>query len=306
MSCFDPRKAWMSADGGRPSFVERRGYDMPLTLPCGQCIGCRVTAQMDWSTRIYLASTLFESNSFATFTYDDANLPRDQGLHYEHMQLAFKRLRKAISPARFQFYTSCEYGSLTGRPHYHTVFLGWSPPDLEVRHSAGTPRAVPSAFLQEVWGMGGVMATALQPAQCTYVAKHNVDKLTGDRGKAAYVRRHLDTGELVPVHPPCGRMSRGGRVGHGIGHAWATRWTGEVAHPLRDGIYIDGKLRPMPGYFDKFVSEHVPAVAISRETARQLASLDPAREFDRTPERLRVREVCARARISRSREGRKL
>lgn len=309
MPCYSPRKAWLSGPSGsegvgRPSFDEKRGFDFPITLSCGSCIGCRVRKQVAWGTRIYCESRLHLFSSFATFTYDDEHLPSDGGLHYEDMQRFFKRLRLEVAPSRIRFFCGCEYGGRYGRPHYHVVFLGWVPDEEAIFRRAGTAAAVISPFLERLWGMGGVRATLLEPAQCLYVAKHNVDKLTGAQAdrEGTYRRVDRDTGEIVEVRAPFATMSRR----PGIGHAWVERYLDDVSKIFHDGVVVEGKLRQLPRYFDDFIASVKPRFAAEREDLRIIQSLDPRRVADSTPERLAVREVVARAGIARAREGRQL
>lgn len=308
MPCFDSRTVWFadapskSARRGRPSFVEKRGFDFPQAIPCGQCIGCRRRKQVAWGTRCYLESTMHESNSFYTLTYSEDQLPDDGGLHYEDFQLFMKRLR-FCAKQRIRFYVGCEYGDRNGRPHFHVIFFGWAPPDGSARSSESS---VVSPYLEGIWGKGFVQGMLLQPAQCLYVAKHNVDKLTGEPAKLAYVRKHRVSGELVEVRAPFGVMSRGGRSGRGIGGEWMERFIGDVSVDDRDGVVVEGRLVPLPRYFDDIIAKVDPALAARRETSRQLKAISPAAVWDSSPERLAVRERVALAGINRSREGRKL
>jgi len=312
MPCFHPRTAWFSsADGperGRASFRASHCHSFAQTLPCGQCIGCRVRKQVAWGTRIYLASTLQDVNSFATFTYSDEHLPSDGGLRYEHMQAMFHRLRKAILPARFQFYCGSEYGGRFKRPHYHVVFLGWCPPDEVIFRRSGTDTAVVSPFLESVWKLGNVRATLLQPAQCLYVAKHNVDKLSGELADEAYGRVDKDTGECYLVKPPFARMSRGGNVAGrgGIGHSWLELFHGDIALGEGRGVRVQGREVPIPAYFLEYLKSADPDKVARLKEEACIASLTPDAIYEQTPKRLRVRERVALAGVARAREGRQL
>lgn len=65
-------------------------------LACGQCIGCKLEYARQWAVRCVNEAQLYKHNAFITLTYDDAHLPSDNGLHYEHFQTFIKRLRKTI------------------------------------------------------------------------------------------------------------------------------------------------------------------------------------------------------------------
>lgn len=67
-----------------------------------------------------------------TFTYDDQSLvfaDEEPCLYKPHLQLYFKRLRKALEPRSIKYYAVGEYGdhghgvSPFGRPHYHALIF---------------------------------------------------------------------------------------------------------------------------------------------------------------------------------------
>lgn len=65
--------------------------------------------------------------AFVTLTYSDEKLPKDGFLVKEDVQLWLKRFREKITPLRVRFYLVGEYGSQSGRPHYHIALFGWGP-----------------------------------------------------------------------------------------------------------------------------------------------------------------------------------
>lgn len=50
-------------------------YDIPLQIPCGQCIGCRLDYSRRWAVRCCLEAQQYDHNFFITLTYNDENLP---------------------------------------------------------------------------------------------------------------------------------------------------------------------------------------------------------------------------------------
>ena len=48
-----------------------------MSIPCGQCIGCRIRQREDWTTRIELEARDYprEQVWFITLTYDDDHVP---------------------------------------------------------------------------------------------------------------------------------------------------------------------------------------------------------------------------------------
>ena len=72
-------------------------------------------------------------SAFVTLTYSPENAPvtvdSETGeellsLDKEDFQKWLKRLRKQVAPALVRFYGCGEYGTQTGRPHYHAIVFG--------------------------------------------------------------------------------------------------------------------------------------------------------------------------------------
>ena len=104
-----------------------------LVVPCGRCVLCRQR-----KAREYMARCTGETNQydtiplFLTFTYSDKYLPAE-GLRKEDLQMFFKRLRSRLDyykiPHNIRYFAVGEYGSKTGRAHYHAII--WNFPDSE-------------------------------------------------------------------------------------------------------------------------------------------------------------------------------
>ena len=52
-------------------------FDGKLTLPCGNCIGCRLERSRQWAVRCMHEASLYEDNCFLTLTYSPEFLPSD-------------------------------------------------------------------------------------------------------------------------------------------------------------------------------------------------------------------------------------
>ena len=57
-----------------------------ITLPCGQCIGCRLEYSRQWAIRCMHEASMYDDNCFITLTYDNDHLPSDGSLHKSHFQ----------------------------------------------------------------------------------------------------------------------------------------------------------------------------------------------------------------------------
>uniref|UniRef100_UPI0040482461 rolling circle replication-associated protein n=1 Tax=Shewanella sp. TaxID=50422 RepID=UPI0040482461 len=156
MACFYPIKGWRPRLGNKIVFNPAHGYaDRPVTLPCGQCVGCRLEHSRQWAIRCVHEAQLHQDNCFITLTYNDDYLPENGTLVKRDFQLFMKRLRKKY-PHAVRYYQCGEYGSKTHRPHYHACLFGHDFKDktLWQKGSDGTPLYI-SSSLQDLWSSDG-------------------------------------------------------------------------------------------------------------------------------------------------------
>lgn len=291
--CFHPLKAYR-APGGGVAFSVREGYvDLPLDLPCGQCIGCRVERSRQWALRCVHEASMHKANCFVTLTYSEDALPGDGGLHVEDWQKFAKRLRKRVGP--FRFFHCGEYGETTGRPHYHACLFGidFAADRIPLRSGGSGKHALyVSPLLTETWGHGHCSVGDLSFESAAYVARYVLKKLTGPEGEVEYSRVDVETGEYFRVRAPYVTMSRR----PGLGAKWFEKYSAEV-YPADEVVHAGRRFRP-PRFYDGKLSEEdldqVKAGRIRRAVARR---------EDVTPDRLAVREECAAARLSRLRRS---
>lgn len=160
MRCISP--IWIRANGG--TFV-----------PCGKCNFCLQLKRIDWTFR--LTQELKESKSahFLTLTYDDEHLPMKDGvsqLSKIDINLFMKRLRKRhsmscrpaiASPAvSVRYYTVGEYGTRTGRAHYHSIMFNLDSDTV--------------GALTSLWGKGHVYVGDVNGASIGYVTKYVINR----------------------------------------------------------------------------------------------------------------------------------
>lgn len=142
-------------------------------------------------TRILLEQRKWSESVFVTLTYSDECLPRISesvaSLEPLHLQKFLKRLRSAISPARFKYYAVGEYGREGERaecwnPHYHIALFGF--PNCERGNSDLAPnRACECAacrMVRDRWAMGRVHLGELNDKSAAYIAGYIVEKLRGE------------------------------------------------------------------------------------------------------------------------------
>ena len=80
MPCYSPLQAIQTVEGDVRFFARgsvgksRAAADnvlRELSLPCGQCIGCRLERSRQWAVRCMHEASLHDSNCFITLTFDD-------------------------------------------------------------------------------------------------------------------------------------------------------------------------------------------------------------------------------------------
>ena len=140
-----------------------------ITVPCGKCGACKANRRSDWTFRLKQELKIARNGWFITLTYDEENLPFTEDglptLDKRHWQNFVKKLRKRIRKVwpeeSFRYYTVGEYGTKTGRPHYHTI--GYNIP-LNVLSK-----------LSDIWGLGHVYIGDVEDASLHYVTKFHVN-----------------------------------------------------------------------------------------------------------------------------------
>jgi len=175
-------------------------YVRPNHVPCGKCNFCLQMKQSQWAFRLNQELKKAKTASFLTLTYDDENIPTNQGqqtLSKRDLQLFFKKLRKydakkanlqrlkSIQDKRspkirvkgheipesgynpkewpnIKYYTVGEYGTKTKRPHYHSIMFNMKPETKEQ--------------LPEIWNQGHVKVGTVTPQSIAYVTKYVINK----------------------------------------------------------------------------------------------------------------------------------
>lgn len=196
MPCYFPIPAWRGSGGlSLREPVVRKGDEEFLRLPCGSCLGCRMSRAREWAIRCSLELQVHEESCWATLTYDDSSLPLT--LSKGDLSGWLKRLRSRVAPKPVRFFASGEYGERTSRPHYHAILFGVRDPSP----------------IKATWPHGFVRVDPLSPAAIAYVAGY-CSKKVGWREECGE-RIDYSTGELYDYQPPFVLMSRRpGIAGH--------------------------------------------------------------------------------------------
>lgn len=237
MPCYNPlqgyRSRHLNASGKRSiAFNIHDGFiDQPITVPCGQCIGCRLERSRQWAIRCVHEASLYDENCFVTLTYDNAHLPDDGSLDKTHFQKFMKRLRKYYGNYRLRYFHCGEYGERFARPHYHLCIFGFDFPDKELWKETSGGKLYISDTLNEIWGKGYCVLGDVTFESAAYVARYITKKITGDKADEHYVDKK--TGVLrLPEYITMSRRP-------GIGSDWYSKYSTD-AFPS-DFIVIRGK-----------------------------------------------------------------
>lgn len=305
MPCFHPLTAYQSSDGSI-SFTERKGGDVvrSLSLPCGQCVGCRLERSRQWAMRCMHEASLYSRNCFITLTYNNEHLPSDKSLQYPDFQKFMKRLRKRFNGVDrsanpdskdqypIRFYMCGEYGETFGRPHYHACLFNFDFPDKTLyRRSPSGSLIYRSKALEELWPFGFSSIGEVNFNSAAYVARYIMKKVTGHRSEEYYRSVDPDTGEIINRVPEFNKMS----LKPGIGADWLARYKTDV-YP-HDYVIVNGKKVKPPRYYDNKYSAEFPDIWEDIEYNRFVDAQN--RVDDNTPERLAVKAELTRQRVSR-------
>lgn len=160
-----------------------------------------------------LESTQHSQSSFVTLTYNDENLPDE--LKPKDLQDWLKRIRADIAPMRVRFFAVGEYGTSSGRPHYHLAFFGYPHCDWGATRLNRKRCCTWCDRLSDTWGRGGVYSGPLAPESMQYVAGYVTKKMTA-----------RDDPRLEGRHPEFSRQSRNPGIGYNM--------VSNIANTLKD------------------------------------------------------------------------
>lgn len=290
MACYSPLRGFRGpinpASGKRPIVFKRRDADpareiFEVTLPCGQCIGCRLEKSRQWAIRCVHEASLYERNAFITLTYDEYNLPDDGSLRLEDFQKFMKRLRKRCGEG-IRFFHCGEYGEKFKRPHYHACLFNFDFDDKELFSTRHGVKLYISRTLSELWPFGFSTVGDVTFESAAYVARYITKKVTGDAAERHYERVDEKTGEVWSVKPEYTTMSRR----PGIGKPWLEKFAKDV-YP-DDFVVLRGKKMKPPKYYDLSFEIDEPELFRKIKASRR-AKIEDHME-NNTYERLRVRE----------------
>lgn len=287
MSCHFPRTVYYDTGAGvnpatgkyRISFKPIKSDLPPITIPCGQCIGCRIERSRQWATRCVLEASLWTKNCFITLTYDDEHLPENGTLVKKHFQDFMKRLRKKYGEG-IRFFHCGEYGSKGGRPHYHACLFNFDFPDKYIFRASRSKHGFSSVLyrspsLEQLWPFGFSTVGDVTFESAAYVARYVLKKITGKQAKEVYVHK-------IPEYVTMSRKP-------GIAKPWYDKFKFDVYPADHVIIRGDRQVRP-PKYFDKCLDDEMPAL-LEEVKSRRIDSMMQSKIkwiYERYPEFMHI------------------
>lgn len=257
MPCYHPLTAWR-LDGGIVRDEAGNKKSWPLTfsrslgvpgtelkIPCGQCIGCRLSYSREWATRCIHEASCHTANCFLTLTFNNLNLPATGSIDVRDIQLFIKRLRKELWPHKIRYAACGEYGSLLQRPHYHLLIFGYDFPDKKPFQKHKSNIYYRSAQLEKLWTSGYSSIGSLTFESAAYTARYILKKQKG----VDYDYRIYYDGRRPEFFVTSRRP--------GIGLQWISSYHRQVSQNgyilIRNGVRVG-----VPGYYKSFLQLNYP------------------------------------------------
>lgn len=296
MPCYSPihgfrkKEANPSGKFGFTTVVKEGKASLPMTIPCGYCIGCRLEKSRQWALRCVHESQMHKKNCFITLTFNDCSLEKRGTLSLvkRDFQLFMKRLRKHYVGKKIRYYQCGEYGDLLGRPHYHACLFGVDfSEDKVVWRRQGDSVLYRSRLLESLWPFGYSSIGDVTFESAAYVARYVTKKIYGQKALEHYTRFDTLTGEILEERlPEYTAMSRR----PGIGRGWYDKYRSDV-YP-KDHVHVRGKKSKPARYYDKLYEVDCPfsfkKLKARRKRKQVLLSLDKSRPSLDSQERCAV------------------
>jgi len=278
-----------------------------MEVACGQCLGCRVDHRLMWSIRIVHESCMYldqHGNSWATLTYRDPSacsakqlknghhIDRQGQLHPSHVSQFIRALRKGNKDHKIRYFYCGEYGDENQRPHYHICLFNHSFNDQSLWKDDEGLYTYTSEELQKYWPWGFTTVSDLNLRTAAYTAGYALKKITGERAKEHYLRCD-EHGEAYWLLPEYIRMSTGRGKPSGLGASFYAKYKTDIFPSDKSPVPGYGTQELVPRYYQNILAEQDPSMLEDIKKLRQEFITKHAADF--TPERLRDKYVCARA-----------
>lgn len=293
MTCYYPVKGYRGKyvnpeTGKRPIvFNTTDGFkDLPITIPCGRCRGCRLDYSRQWAVRCVHEAQMHEANAFITLTYNKENLPENRSIDKEVFKKFMKRLRRQIERdfgiKNIRYFACGEYGTQRNRPHYHAIIFGCDFPDKLLHSKRNGNLLFRSKCLEKSWKYGYSSVGHCTFESAAYVARYVMKKYNNQDEEKEFVRYSIvdpENGEVFKLQKEFCLMSRK----PGIGRTWLEKYKSDTD---KDFITVNGKKMSLPKYYDSLLENVFNEDMEDRKSQRKRK----INKEDNTPDRLRIKD----------------
>ncbi len=295
MPCYTPLKGYKDPITGGLTF-NKTGTAQKLEVACGQCFGCRVDYALMWTIRITHEAYLHaddHGNSWVTLTYDPEYLPADLSLRPSDVSKFIRALRKQNPDHKIRYFYCGEYGEL-GRPHYHLCIFNHSFNDLQLWEDDEGLYTYTSRTLEKLWPHGFSTVCELSYRTAAYTAGYIFEKITGKKALEHYLRCD-DYGVAFWILPEYVRMSTGNKNPPcGLGAGFYEKFQTDIFPADISPVPGKGNMQQVPRYYQNILQSENPRQLELVKELRQTFLREHREDF--TPQRLRDKYQCARAR----------
>lgn len=243
---------------------------------CGKCPQCLSIKRAEWLTRLYIELENSTSCHFLTLTYNNENLPIEDGkpgFSKTDVQKFFKRLRKYLTVhygiSKLRYFLASEYGGQFGRPHYHAILFNL--PDLDIYKL--------NEIISKSWSNGFTSLSPVTSARINYVCKYMLQNIQ----KRKDFNRESEAPFMLCSRNPA------------IGSSYLT--TSNIIHHLQQRDYnafIHGQKTILPRYLRRKIFDNYPDIKneisqklIEKSTEKYVKALENDSQYTQLHETIR-------------------
>jgi len=263
-----------------------------------------------WAIRIVHESYLHKDhfgNTWLTLTYRDPEectkkqykdghyIPANGSLRPEDVSKFIRSLRKANKDHKIRYFYCGEYGDDNQRPHYHVCLFNHSFDDQQLFSDGEGLYTYTSPSLDRHWPFGFSTLSELNFQNASYTAGYCFKKITGKRAKEHYLRCD-ENGEAFWLIPEYIRMSTGRGKPSGLGAKFYEKFKTDIFPHDTSPVPGYGTTQLVPRYYQNILASEDPKTLELVKDLRQLYYEEHKADF--TPERLKDKYICARAKQS--------
>lgn len=257
MPCYFPLQGWRSKAGrnkvsGRWPIVfdKSQGYvDLPVEVPCGKCVGCKIEKIRQWAIRCVFEASMHEDNCFITLTYNNENLPEKGTLVKKDIQTFIKKIRKKYKyKKKIKYFLCGEYGDDMSRPHYHICLFNYDFKDKYFfKKSEKGSMQYKSDTLDRIWKKGFALIGDVNFDSAGYIAKYICKKITDADIKKREEKKKERYGEKIEEFVFMSKRPT-------IGREWYEEFKDDIIRLDRVVLNKDIICKP-PKYFDNILEK---------------------------------------------------